>query len=340
MRQYARFFLMFTTLFCFNSLTHADAPITKRQDVQRFINKMVKQHGFKKDELVTVFNDVKIQPQIIDSMNAPYEKKDWDTYRDIFLTPQRLQAGIEFWQANQKVLAQAEKKYHVPASIIVAILGVETLYGKHQGNYRVIDALSTLAFDYPKRSDFFTKELSEYLLLCREHHVNPSQYTGSYAGAIGKPQFMPSSYRYYATDFKTNPSIDLVNDDQAVIASVANYFHRHGWQMNQGIVQQAKVTEQAIHHVNTQYKKAIYPTNHLIQLGIQPLTASINPPTKAGVIELTTLNGAEYWLAYPNFYVITRYNSSPQYALVVYLFSQQLQKHWVAASNQHRYAYS
>ncbi len=327
-------------LLCLSSMGYAEQPLTQRKDVQHFINNMVHQHQFKKQELVAVFNDAKLQPQIIESMNAPYEKKDWDTYRNIFLTPQRLQEGLTFWRANQQSLREAEKRYKVPANIIVAILGVETLYGKHQGNYRVIDALSTLAFNYPKRSDFFTKELSEYLLLCREHHINPNQYLGSYAGAIGKPQFMPSSYRYYAADFKNNPKKDLINDDEAVIASVANYFHKHGWELNQGVAQPAKVTGHGIQRINTQYKKAVYSPSVLAHAGIQPLTAAINPPKKAGVIELNTAKGNEYWLAYPNFYVITRYNSSPQYALVVYLLAQHLQRQWLVSANKLSYAYS
>ena len=331
---------LLSALCLFSSLSYADKALTQRKDVQHFINKMVTQHGFKKQALVAVFNDAKIQPQIIESMNTPYEKKDWDTYKQLFLTPQRLQAGIDFWQANKPALQEAEKRFHVPASIIVAILGVETLYGKHQGNYRVIDALSTLAFNYPKRSDFFTKELSEYLLLCREHHINPNQYLGSYAGAIGKPQFMPSSYRYYAADFKNNPKKDLINDDEAVIASVANYFHKHGWQMNQGVAQPAKVNGRGLQKINTQYKTAMYDPSMLARSGIHPLTASFNQPQKAGVIELTTPKGHEYWLAYPNFYVITRYNSSPQYALVVFLFAQHLQRQWVATLKTHHYAYS
>ncbi|OGV45009.1 MAG: lytic murein transglycosylase B [Legionellales bacterium RIFCSPHIGHO2_12_FULL_42_9] len=332
--------LLLMSMLFLSSISYADQALTQRKEVQRFINNMVTQHGFKKQTLVAVFNDATLQPQIIESMNMPFEKKDWDTYRELFLTPQRLQEGLAFWQANQKALKEAEKRYQVPANIIVSILGVETLYGKHQGNYRVIDALSTLAFNYPKRSNFFSKELSEYLLLCREHHINPNQYLGSYAGAIGKPQFMPSSYRYYAADFKNNSKIDLINDDEAVIASVANYFHKHGWAMNQGVAQPAKISGLGIKHINTQYKKAVYDPSLLARSGVHPLTAAMNQPKKAGVIELTTPKGTEYWLAYPNFYVITRYNSNPQYALVVYLFAQHLQRQWVAASNKPSFAYS
>jgi membrane-bound lytic murein transglycosylase B len=327
------------TLFS-SCILHADKTFTQRKDVQQFINLMVTKHGFNRQKLLQVMADVQLQPQIIESMNKPYEKKSWDVYKQLFLTPQRVQGGIDFWKNNQESLAKAEKQYGVPANVIVAIIGIETLYGKNQGNYRVIDALSTLAFNYPKRSEFFTKELGEYLLLCREHDVPPTQYLGSYAGAMGKPQFMPSSYRYYAANFTGTPKKDLMNDDQAVIASVANYFHKHGWSLNQGVAQPAKVVGTKYKHINTNYKTAAYNLKQLAAAGVKPLTASINHPGKVGLIELTTQAGPEYWLAYPNFYVITRYNTSPQYALAVYLLSQQLKNQWVANSHQQKFAYA
>jgi membrane-bound lytic murein transglycosylase B len=323
------------------SMAKADSAFVKRQDVQVFINTMVKEHGFDKQALTRTLNEVQLQPKIIESMDKPYEKKNWDVYKQIFLTSDRVRAGIDFWRANQATLSKAEQQFNVPASIIVAIIGVETLYGKHQGNYRVLDALSTLAFNYPKRSPFFTKELSEYLLLCREHHVPPTQYLGSYAGAMGKPQFMPSSYRYYALNFDNNPRIDLMNDDKAVIASVANYFHKHGWKMHQGIAQPAQVAGMRYKRINTANRSASYPINALAAAGVRPLTAARHTPEKVGLIELTTQNGQEFWMAYPNFYVITRYNTSPQYAMAVYLLSQQLKSQWTAlhsVSKKHAYA--
>ncbi|MDP1602600.1 MAG: lytic murein transglycosylase B [Legionella sp.] len=339
MQRLALLCIAFITFFS-GCVVHADNTFAKRKDVQQFINLMATKHGFDKQRLTLVMNDVQLQPQIIESMNKPYEKKNWDVYKQLFLTPQRVQGGIDFWKNNQESLAKAEKQYGVPANVIVAIIGVETLYGKNQGNYRVIDALSTLAFNYPKRSEFFTKELSEYLLLCREHNVPPTQYLGSYAGAMGKPQFMPSSYRYYAANFSNTPKIDLMNDDQAVIASVANYFHKHGWNLNQGVAQPAKVVGTKYKNINTNYKTAAYNLKQLAAAGVKPLTASINHPGKVGLIALTTDAGPEYWLAYPNFYVITRYNTSPQYALAVYLLAQQLKNQWVANSPQRKFAYA
>lgn len=309
----------------------ADAALVQRKDVQQFMDTMVKQYHFNKQQLVAVLSDAQFQPKIIESMERPYEKKNWDVYRDLFLTPQRVQEGLAFWRDNQKALAQAQKQFGVPANIIVAILGVETLYGKHQGNYRVLDALTTLAFDYPKRSEFFTKELKEYLLLCKEHAVSPTQYMGSYAGAMGKPQFMPSSYRFYAVNFSGRGKVDLMNEDRDVISSVANYFHQHGWTLNEAVAQPAIVRGSRYHQLKTNSKFADYSFNHLISSGIRPSQTLATHPRKAGVIELMTQEGEEYWLAYPNFYVITRYNSSPQYALVVYLLAQQLGNAWALA---------
>lgn len=339
MQRFITFFFTLVALFC-NSMLHADQRFTQRKEVQLFINTMVKQHGFDRKQLMAVMDDVQLQPQIIESMDKPYEKKTWDVYKQLFLTNQRLEGGIDFWKNNQQTLAKAEKLYGVPANIIVAIIGVETLYGKNQGNYRVIDALSTLSFNYPKRSAYFSKELSEFLLLCREHHVSPTLYMGSYAGAMGKPQFMPSSYRNFAADFAGNPKKDLMNDDKAVIASIANYFHKHGWQLNQGIAQPAKVRGSGVRRINTAYKTAAYNLQQLAAVGVQPLTAAINHPKKVGLIELTTQAGPEYWLAYPNFYVITRYNSSPQYALAVYLLSQQLKNQWAANNTGKKFSYA
>lgn len=312
------------------SAVHADSALVQRADVQTFINDMVAHHHFDKKQLTAVLSEAVFQPKIIESMERPYEKKTWDIYRALFLTPQRVQAGLAFWQANQTALAQAEKQFHVPASVIVSIIGVETLYGKNQGNYRVLDALTTLAFDYPKRSEFFTKELREYLLLCREQNVPATQYLGSYAGAMGKPQFMPSSYRFYAVNFTGTGKVDLINEDRDVISSVANYFHQHGWAMNDAVAQPAIVRGARYRHLETNSKFPNYTVSHLKKTGVRPNYVLANHPEKAGVIELSVPDGSEYWLAYPNFYVITRYNSSPQYALVVYLLAQQLRQERVA----------
>lgn len=325
------FIVFIFSLMVFSSSTFADATLLQRKDVKVFINKMVKQHHFNRQQLVSILREAKFQPQIVEAMERPYEKKPWDVYKDLFLTPERVQAGINFWQANRKALERAEKEYGVPANIIVAIIGVETLYGKHQGTYRVLDALTTLAFDYPKRSPYFTRELEEYLLLCREQGVSAVSYLGSYAGAIGKPQFMPSNYRIYAVDFTGNGKRDLINSDFDAIGSVANYFHHHGWTKNGSVAQPVQINGSAYKKLTVNSKTPNYPLKHILAAGVKPLAPITEKPSKAGLFEFTTQAGQEYWVAYPNFYVITRYNSSPQYALVVYLFAQQLHNQWVSA---------
>jgi membrane-bound lytic murein transglycosylase B len=327
------FGLALTLLFSSFS-SFSDAHFTQRKDVKQFINSMVIQHQFSAKQLTAIMNQVVLQPQIIESMEKPYEKKNWDEYRNIFLTKDRLKRGLDFWLANQSTLKEAERRYGVPPEIIVAILGVETLYGEKQGENRILDALATLAFNYPKRSAYFTQELKQYLLLCREMGIPETQYKGSYAGAIGKPQFMPSSYRHYAIDFKNKGKRDLVSNNDDSIASIANYIHKHGWKSQEGIVQNAQLIGRRLKRIQMNPRSANYQYSQLEAAGVRPVTKSNNHPSQAGLIELITAVGKEYWIAYPNFFVITRYNSSPQYALVVYLLSQQLKQQWMAKNGK------
>lgn len=326
-------------LFFLSFVTYSNTAFVQRNEVKSFIKTMVRDHHFNEHELTATLNQVQIQPQIIESMDKPYEKKNWDVYRALFLTPERVEGGLAFWEANKNLLNKAQKQYGVPPEIIVAILGVETLYGERQGQYRVLDALATLAFNYPKRAAFFTKELKEYLLLCREHKTAADQYLGSYAGAMGKPQFMPSSYRFYAVDSDNKGVRDLINNNGDVIASVANYFHKHGWKLNEGIVQLAHVRGYGYKRLQTNPRTANYQYSQLQSAGVKPVTAAYHHPARAGLIELVTNKGYEYWMAYPNFFVIERYNSSPQYALVVYLLSQELKARWTEGNRRRQRAY-
>lgn len=333
MRLFIRIMVCFA-LISTAGVLHADADVLKKKSAQRFIQKMVDKHDFKRKEIVEILKEAEYKPRIVELMNKPYEKKSWDVYRSIFLTPERLEGGVKFWHDNKESLAEAEEKFGVPASVIVAILGVETKYGEKQGTYRVLDALSTLAFYYPKRAPYFTRELEEYLLLCREHKVPATEYVGSYAGAIGQPQFMPSSYRMYAVDFKKagkDSHPDLVRENKDVIASIANYFKRHGWKFGEDVVEPAVVKGKGHEALQINGRQANYAYQHLLKSGVKLAEPIKNPPPKAGLIELKLKDdGHAYWLAYPNFYVIMRYNTSPQYALVVHLLSQQLEERWVA----------
>jgi membrane-bound lytic murein transglycosylase B len=316
-------------------MAHADEALLKKQEAQAFIQEMVDKHHFKRDEVETALKEAEFKSRIIDLMTRPFEKKNWDTYRSVFLTSERLDDGIKFWQANAATLAQAEKQFGVPASVIVAILGVETKYGKTQGTHRVLDALSTLAFYYPKRGAYFARELREYFLLCREQGVPVTEYVGSYAGAMGQPQFMPSNYRVYAVGFGEGKYPDLIHENKDVIASVANYFKRHGWRTGGEVVESARIQGNQYQSLEKNSRHANYAYQHLIKSGVHPVTPLKNPPEKAGVIEVDTAgDGQAYWVAYPNFYVITRYNTSPQYALVVHLLSKQLQQGFDAAHQE------
>ncbi len=312
----------------------SNTPLVKRKDVQAFIDMMVKKYDFNRQKLNAVFTKAKVQPIIITSIKKPYEAKPWYEYRPIFLTDKRVNAGVKFWQQNQKALSQAEKTYGVPASVIVAIIGVETFYGKNTGKFSALDALSTLAFDYPPRAKFFRKELVAFLLLTREENIDPTTVLGSYAGAMGLPQFMPSSYRHYAVDFNGNGNSNIFNNPADAVGSIANYLRKNGWQAQQPIAEPAKVKDTKLKGIETTRKKPKFTLQQLQQHGITgadklPLT------TPANFVELAS-NSAhpEYWLAFHNFYVITRYNTSILYAMAVYQLSQQIQHQYQVAQAQ------
>lgn len=317
-----------------------EKPFSQRADVAKFINQMVTKHQFKRNDLVKLFDQVKVQKKILHNIAKPYEAKPWHVYRKIFLNQKRIELGAKFWREHETLLKKAEQQYGVPAQMIVAILGVETYYGQRQGSHRVLDALSTLAFDYPKRSRFFRRELSQFLLLTREQKLNPLAIQGSYAGAIGQPQFMPSSYRHYAVDYTGSGQADLLNNTSDVIASVANYFNKHGWQANQPVVEPAVRINKA-RWVNFAAKRPKYRIKTLEKYGYEPTQQPEDNPL-AGVIKLKTENKPEYWIGFNNFYVITRYNTSKLYAMAVYQLSQRImalkqQEDKVAMEKQHRH---
>jgi len=218
-----------------------------QNDVDIFIDKTAKQYQLDADKIRTILKQAQHQQSIIDAMNKPAEKVlEWYQYRPIFITEKRVKEGVEFWQKHADVLQQVSEQTKVPAHIIVAIIGVETYYGRIKGNHKVLDALYTLAFDYPKRSAFFTKELAHFLKLSADGHVSALDALGSYAGAMGYGQFMPSSYRSYAVDYEQDGVIDLLNNPHDAIASVANYLAKHGWQKDQTIVTKTTTPDQTI----------------------------------------------------------------------------------------------
>lgn len=296
---------------------------------------MVARHSFNKKDLTSLFSKVHLRPDIIKAISRPAEALPWYKYRPIFMKKSRIEGGVKFWNQHAATLARAEKTYGVPPEIIVAIIGVESFYGKHKGKHLVIEALATLAFDYPKRSRFFRSELEQYLLLTREEKVDPLSLKGSYAGAMGEPQFISSSYRHYAVDFDQDGKRDLWGNTADIIGSVANYFSEHGWKSGQAITARATLVSSKIDKTKVSNKKI----RSLVELGVKPkhsleyikktgLTTKKDLPDDqlAALIKLTTKDKPEYWLALHNFYVITRYNHSELYAMAVYQLGSEIAK--------------
>lgn len=292
--------------------------------VQAFIADMTDHYGFAKDKLTAVFSQVKKQQAILDLIAKPAEKaKLWKEYQPIFLTQKRVDEGVVFWKNNAEALALAEKQYGVPAQIIVAIIGVETFYGRNMGSWPVLDALATLSFDYPPRSEFFSKQLKEYLLMTREEQLDPLTLKGSYAGAMGMCQFMPGSFRAYAVDFDNDGHIDIWNNPTDAIGSVANYFKEHGWQQGQPTVLQVQVTGDKVANGLSAGLALDKTAAQLNQAGwLLPKQLASDTPLIA--FRLDGKEGDEYWVGLRNFEVITRYNRSVMYSLAVYQLSEQL----------------
>lgn len=304
----------------------AQADTTQSADVQQFIQTMATKHGFDKDKLTALLSQAVVKKDILTAIARPAEGKQWYQYRPIFITPDRIQQGVIFWQQHADTLARAEKEYGVPPQIIVAILGVETSYGRNKGSYRVIDSLTTLGFHYPKRADFFRSELEQFLLLTREENLDPLTMYGSYAGAMGVPQFISSSYRHYAVDFSGKGQVDLINNTTDVIGSVANYFAKHGWELGKPVAIPAVAA-------NDSYQKVSNDVLKKPQVSVQEwqkngITAQKQPFPANGSASLISLqsakNNKELWLGFNNFYVITRYNRSPLYAMAVYQLSEAI----------------
>ena len=297
-----------------------------------FIDDMVERHGFDRAELVDLFSQAQRRDDILELMRKPAEKELlWFEYRKIFLTSSRIDGGVTFWKEHADILRRASQEYGVDPQVIVAIIGVETRYGGNTGRHRVLDALSTLAFDYPPRSKFFTGELEQYLLLAREEDIDLLATTGSYAGAMGYGQFIPSSYRHYAVDFSKDGKRDLWNSPQDIIGSVANYFHQHGWKPGAPVATPATVTGNDYHAILELGYKPNTVLDALRHDGITPV-GDFPDDLVAALIKFDQQDGPEYWLGFNNFYTITRYNRSPLYAMAVYQLSEEIR----SAYEQHQ----
>jgi len=295
-----------------------------RPEIRTFIDQMVEKNDYDRKILNAVLRDAKSQQSVLDAISRPAEKtKEWHEYRAIFITDERIEAGATFWREHEQTLSRISKETGVSKEILVGIIGVETYFGRITGNYRVVDALATLAFDYPPRSKFFTRELQEFLLLVREEEMHAADATGSYAGAMGRPQFMPSSYRAYAVDSSDDGKRDIWGDWEDVIGSVANYFVRHHWKRDQPIVAQAALGDQWHGEVPKNSLKARDTVSSLSHQGVM-FSTSLPAESEAQLLTLQGKDGAQYWVGFHNFFVITRYNTSVMYALAVQQLGQEI----------------
>ncbi|MEM1173329.1 MAG: lytic murein transglycosylase B [Pseudomonadota bacterium] len=299
---------------------------TKRPDIAAFIDEMVAEHDYDRSTLESYMSEAKISDRILELISRPAEKTlTWGEYRAKFMTPERIELGANFWREHADMLQRISDDTGVSVEIIVGIIGVETYYGRITGSHRVIDALSTLAFEYPPRSKFFRKELREFLLLARDEGIDISSATGSYAGAMGRPQFMPSSFRAYAVDSTGDGRIDIWNNWGDVVGSIANYFVRHGWTEGEEVVAQATLGA-GFQGEKPQPKNTLKPRDTVASLSQQGVmfATDLEADAKSQLLAYEKDGALEYWVGFHNFFVITRYNRSVMYALAVHQLGQEI----------------
>jgi membrane-bound lytic murein transglycosylase B len=327
---------------CLSLATYFACAATE-EEIPKFIDEMVLKHQFDRAELGRVFDQTRVVSSVIDTMSQPATLKPWPEYRAAFVNPERINLGLKFWKKYRMTLREAEREFGVPQEIIVALLGVESIYGRNAGKFRTIDALTTLAFDYPRRADFFRSELESYLLLAREQHLDPLSVRGSYAGALGIPQFMPSSYRSYGVDFNGNHKIDLIHEPKDAIGSVARYLKAYGWVNATSASTSTSTSDQAAHG-------AMLPIAIPVRVSPEACLGDITTPRTvaewaalgikatrdnhleyhqdqtARLVDLTDHDAKEFWLVFKNFDVITQYNNSDFYAMSVFQLAQALRE--------------
>ena len=313
------------TLFCLPVFAN------EHPGTDQFVERAVSEYGLLESEVRALLAEAEYKQSIIDAVSRPAEGKPWHEYRQIFLTDKRINEGVDFWIENRELIAAAAEKYAVDEEIIVAIIGVETFYGRNTGSYRTIDALVTLGLYYPQdlssdRSDFFSSEMMQFMQLTQEENLPAAETTGSYAGAMGMGQFMPSSYREYAVDFDEDGIRDLWRSTADVVGSVANYLHRHGWAAGELVTTRAWATKNAtFSEISSRTYKPSISVTEWKEKGFKN-SIELTPGMPAGVIKLVEKGRNSYWLVFKNFYVITRYNRSPRYAMAIFDLSQEIKK--------------
>jgi len=310
-----------------SSSCFAEPPPRPHPGVEAFAAKAAAEHGLDEQAVLELLQQAEFKQSIVDAISRPAEGKAWYDYRPIFLNQKRIDDGVVFWNENKERIAKAAERYQVDPQFIVAIIGVETSYGRITGNFRVLDALATLSFYYPDtgndRSAFFSSELMNFLVLGQEENLPLDEVTGSYAGAMGLGQFMPSSYRAYAVDLDGDGRRDLWGSLDDIIGSVANYLHVHDWDYAEPVVM--KATKSANADMSLVAEKDYKVKHSVADLAKGGFSVSgADPEAMATVTGLEEKSGEDYWLTFKNFYVITRYNRSPLYAMAVYELSEEL----------------
>ena len=309
----------------------ANGDYARRPEVRAFIAELVTEAGFDARTLQRLFAQARYQPRIIAAISRPVlAPPKWYEYAPRFLEPERIDAGVAFWREHRDVLERARREFGIPPEVIVAIIGVETYYGRYTGRYNVFDALTTLAFDYPRRAEFFRGELKQFLLLAREQGISPLAPKGSYAGAIGLPQFMPGNIRAYALDYDRDGRVDLVADIDDAIGSVAHFLLRHGWQAGQPVMTPARDESENADAITGKLDGGIAQRRSLAEWVRDGMTGFTFPGDLAadpvGLIMLEEADAPRYWLTFNNFYVLMRYNRSRLYASAVWQLAQELKR--------------
>ena len=296
-----------------------------KPEVNAFVTRMTRDHGFDSIELGRMFLQLEANQTIIRAFNAPATARPWSYFRKLYVTSSRIEGGVEFWNEHAELLERASNFYGVPEEIIVSIIGVETIYGRYTGKFRIVDALYTLGFEVPRRSQFFQGQFEHFLLLSRENGFDAESVTGSFAGAMGIPQFMPSSYRQYAVDFDGDGRADLLNSVADAVGSVANYLSRFGWEEGEQIVLPAKVSTKDTEKLERLGTKPSLTVAQLRSRGVEA-DGNVADDVDAGFFILEDEQGPLYFISLKNFYVITRYNRSNNYAMAVYQLSQEIER--------------
>ncbi|WP_448100291.1 lytic murein transglycosylase B [Luteibacter jiangsuensis] len=323
-RPARRFPRLAGALIAFPLLFASSAQAATHPGQEQLVREVAKDTGKSKASLNALLDGAKKQQAILDAISRPAEGKPWRDYRPIFLTEQRIAAGADFYREHRKLLDDIGRKYGVPPEYIVAIVGVETFYGRNTGKWKVLDALATLAFYYPKRAPFFREQLKVLLELPSNHLGGPlDTLTGSYAGAQGWGQFMPSSIRDWGVDYDHDGRIDMKGSMGDIFASVANYFAQHGWETGGPVAACAQPDARAVAPAAPKDWRPVAPVESFVAEGFAPVQ-HLNPGRDAQLVRLDGPAGDEYWFVFQNFYVITTYNRSPMYAMAVDQLAQEI----------------